>query len=77
MAYKMVPEAPPSTVKAPKPEEGQKDTTPALTANQEQLRPNEPAAKAEEYGYIVTNQRYSRGISSMWFDQSGRLDVFE
>ncbi|KAM8722376.1 receptor-type tyrosine-protein phosphatase-like N isoform 5-T5 [Acanthopagrus schlegelii] len=55
MAYKMAaPEAPPSSVKSPKPEAVQKDSSAA--ANQDKLRKTEPAAKSEEYGYIVTNQ---------------------
>lgn len=68
MAYRMPPaEAPPSIVKALDPEGVPKDSTAA--ANQDDLRKNEPAAKTEEYGYIVTNQRCS--FSSMWFNQSG------
>lgn len=56
MAYKMdAPEAPPSTIKPPKPEGAQKD--PTVAASQDKLRQKEPAAKAEEYGFIVTNQR--------------------
>ncbi|KAL7369747.1 hypothetical protein ABVT39_007540 [Epinephelus coioides] len=51
MAYKMAAiEAPPSTNKPPKPEAAQKDLTPAAAAK------DEPATKAEEFGYIVTNQ---------------------
>lgn len=41
-------EAPPTILKTP-------DVTAA--ANQDNPRKSEPAAKAEEYGYIVTNQR--------------------
>lgn len=70
MAYKIAaPKAPPSTVKPPKPEGSQKDLT--VAAKQDKLRPNEPAAKPEEYGYIVTNQRYGTLTSSMWSHQSG------
>ncbi|XP_030265636.1 receptor-type tyrosine-protein phosphatase-like N isoform X3 [Sparus aurata] len=55
MAYKMAAlEAPPSSVKSPKQEAEQKDS--AAAANQDNLRKTEPAAKSEEYGYIVTNQ---------------------
>nr|XP_033471580.1 receptor-type tyrosine-protein phosphatase-like N isoform X1 [Epinephelus lanceolatus] len=51
MAYKMAAiEAPPSTNKPPKLEAAQKDLTPAAAAK------DEPATKAEEFGYIVTNQ---------------------
>ena len=63
MAYKMAaPEAPPSSVKSPKPEAVQKDSSAA--ANQDKLRKTEPAAKSEEYGYIVTNQRCSMSVTS-------------
>ncbi len=69
MAYKMAaPEAPPSTIKPPKPEGVQKDSTAA--ANQDKLRKNEPVAKTEQFGYIVTNQRYRMLVSSLWFNQS-------
>lgn len=61
MAYKMVaPEAPPSTIKTPKPVGVQKETAPTASANQDKLGKKEPVvSKAEEYGYIVTNQRYN------------------
>ncbi|XP_075950889.1 receptor-type tyrosine-protein phosphatase-like N isoform X2 [Anarhichas minor] len=53
MAFKMAaPEAPPSTVKTPKPEAAQKDSPPSVAADQGDLR----TAKAEEYGFITTNQ---------------------
>ena len=58
MAYKMTaPEAPPSTNKPPKPGGAPKDSTPAVAANRDNPRKGEVAAQAEEYGYIVTNQR--------------------
>ncbi|KAG8004531.1 Receptor-type tyrosine-protein phosphatase-like N, partial [Nibea albiflora] len=66
MAYKMpAPEAPPSTAKTPKPDAAQKDST-AAAADQDQPRKDEPVAKTEEYGYIVTNQRCSMLVSSTW-----------
>ncbi|XP_039998096.1 receptor-type tyrosine-protein phosphatase-like N [Xiphias gladius] len=56
VAYKMAaPEAPPSTVRAPKAEGPQKETAPTVASNQDKLGKKETAAKAEEYGYIVTN----------------------
>lgn len=56
MAYKMVaPEAPPSTIKAAKPEETQKETTPTVPSK---LGNTKPVAETKEFGYIVTNQRY-------------------
>lgn len=59
MAYKMAAlEAPPSTNKPPKPEGAQKDVTSAAAVK------DEPVSKAEEYGYIVTNQRYGTLTSS-------------
>ena len=55
MAYKMAAlEAPPSTNR---PAAVQKHVTPAAAVREE-------AAKAEEYGYIVTNQRYGTLTSS-------------
>ncbi|KAM9334309.1 receptor-type tyrosine-protein phosphatase-like N [Symphorus nematophorus] len=56
MAYKMatVAEAPPSTVRTPKPEGAQKDSSAA--ADKDKLRTKEPKTKTDEYGYIVTNQ---------------------
>lgn len=58
MAYKMVaPEAQPSTIKAPKPEEAKKETTPTVTSQQDKLGKTKPVTKTEEFGYIVTNQR--------------------
>uniref|UniRef100_A0A3B4Y783 Protein tyrosine phosphatase receptor type N n=1 Tax=Seriola lalandi dorsalis TaxID=1841481 RepID=A0A3B4Y783_SERLL len=57
LAYKMAaPEAPPSTIKAPKAEGPQKQTTPSVTSSHDKLGKKEPAAKAEGYGYIDTNQ---------------------
>ncbi|XP_023285653.1 receptor-type tyrosine-protein phosphatase-like N [Seriola lalandi dorsalis] len=57
VAYKMAaPEAPPSTIKAPKAEGPQKQTTPSVTSSHDKLGKKEPAAKAEGYGYIDTNQ---------------------
>lgn len=67
MAYKM---PPPSTTKTPKPDTAQKDLT-AAAADQDQPRKDEPVAKTEEYGYIVTNQRCSMLVSSTWLNQSG------
>lgn len=59
MAYKTtVPEAPPSTNEPPKPGGAPKDPTPAVAASRDNLRKGEVAAHTEEYGYIVTNQRY-------------------
>uniref|UniRef100_A0A4W6EU05 Uncharacterized protein n=1 Tax=Lates calcarifer TaxID=8187 RepID=A0A4W6EU05_LATCA len=49
-------EAPPSTAKSSRPEAPDKETTPTVTSNQDKLGKMEPANKAEEYGYIVTNQ---------------------
>lgn len=54
----VAPEAQPSTIKAPKPEEAQKDTTPTVTSRLDKLGKTKPASKTEEFGYIVTNQRY-------------------
>uniref|UniRef100_A0A3B4TWG7 Protein tyrosine phosphatase receptor type N n=1 Tax=Seriola dumerili TaxID=41447 RepID=A0A3B4TWG7_SERDU len=57
VAYKMAaPEAPPSTIKAPKAEGPQKQTTPSVASSHDKLGKKEPAAKAEGYGYIDTNQ---------------------
>ncbi|KAM6958586.1 receptor-type tyrosine-protein phosphatase-like N isoform 4-T4 [Tautogolabrus adspersus] len=54
MAYKKpAPEAPPSAAKPPKAEEAQKDSPPPPA---EAAKQDKPAAKADEYGYIVTNQ---------------------
>lgn len=51
----VAPEALPSTIKSPKPDGAQKETTPTNTAtNQDKPGQNDPA---DEYGYIVTNQR--------------------
>lgn len=59
VGYKLVPpEAPPSTIKSPKAEAPQKETVPTLPSEQRKLGQKEEAAKAGEYGYIVTNQRY-------------------
>ena len=53
----VAPEAPPSTAKSPKAEGPQKEMTPTAASNQDEVGEKELAAKAEEYGYIVTNQR--------------------
>ncbi|XP_040887882.1 receptor-type tyrosine-protein phosphatase-like N isoform X2 [Toxotes jaculatrix] len=52
----VTPESPPSTNKSPKLEGPQKEPSPTVASNQDKLGKKEPAAKAEEYGYIVTNQ---------------------
>lgn len=55
MALKMAAsKAPPPIVKTPNPEGVPKD----LPANQDNLKKNELGDKTEEYGYIVTNQRW-------------------
>lgn len=59
MAYKMSPqEAPPFNAKPPTPEGVQKEATPTTTVNQDKLG-NDPAGQVDEFGYIVTNQRYA------------------
>lgn len=54
MAYKtFTQEAPPSTVKSPKPAGAQKEVTPTEAASQDKLGKEQE----QEFGYIVTNQR--------------------
>ncbi|CAN9498175.1 unnamed protein product [Ophioblennius macclurei] len=57
MAYKTDAQgALPSTGKPPKQKVAQKEAIPTVAADQEKPEKKEPAAKAEEFGYIVTNQ---------------------
>jgi len=49
-------EAPPSTVKTGG---AQKEATPTEAENRDKVGQKKPAGQAQEFGYIVTNQRYS------------------
>lgn len=73
MAYKMSAQvAPPSNAKPPTPEGVQKEATPTTTVNQDKLGKKDPVGQVDEFGYIVTNQRYASWVSG----QSGRLKVW-
>lgn len=53
MTHKMAAaEAPPPPAKPHQSEESLKDS------HQEDVRKNEPEPKTEEFGYVITNQRY-------------------
>lgn len=68
MAYKITAqEAPPSNSQPPKPEEAPKAATPTKAANRDKLGKKQPVGQVEEFGYIVTNQRYASRV----FGQSG------
>lgn len=55
MSYKpALPEAPPSSV-IKQPEGPQRETAPGATSDQDKLGEKKPE---DEFGYIVTNQRY-------------------